>query len=74
MEVKKSPKADLESKKTTNLLIGAIMVLAVLFVGFEWSERDKVVAVDDGIVDVVFEEEMIPITEQEPPKQAPPPP
>ena len=50
------------------------MVLAVLFVGLEWSERDKVVAVDDGIVDVVFEEEMIPITEQEPPKQAPPPP
>ena len=41
MEVKKSPKADLENKKTTNLLIGAIMILAVLFVGFEWSERDK---------------------------------
>ena len=74
MEIKKSPKADLEGKKTSNLLIGAIMVLAVLFVGFEWSERDKKVVTDTGIVDPVFEEEIIPITEQEQPKQAPPPP
>ena len=74
MEVKKSPKADLESKKTTNLLIGAILTLAVLFVGFEWSERDKKVTTDSGIAEVVFEEEIIPITEQEQPKQAPPPP
>ena len=74
MEVKKSPKADLENKKTTNLLVGAIMVLSVLFIGFEWSERDKKVTTDSGIVDVVFEEEIIPITEQEQPKQAPPPP
>ena len=64
MEVKKSPKADLENKKTTNLLVGAILVLAVLFVGFEWSERDKQVTTDSGLVDVVFEEEIIPITEQ----------
>ena len=74
MEIKKSPKADLEGKKTTNLFLGAIMVLAVLFVGFEWSERDRKVVTDSGIVDPVFEEEIIPITEQEQPKQAPPPP
>ena len=64
----------MEGKKTTNLLIGAIMILAILFVGFEWSERDKKVTTDTGIADVVFEEEIIPITEQEQPKQAPPPP
>ena len=74
MEVKKSPQADLEGKKTTNLLIGAIMILAVLFVGFEWSERDKKVMTDSGIQEVMFEEEIIPITEQEQPQQAPPPP
>ena len=74
MEVKKSPQADLEGKKTTNLLIGAIMILAVLFVGFEWSERDKKVMTDSGIEAVLFEEEIIPITEQEQPQQAPPPP
>ena len=74
MEVKKSPKADLENKKTTNLLVGAILTLSVLFVGFEWSERDKKVTTDTGLTEVVFEEEIIPITEQEQPKQAPPPP
>ena len=74
MEVKKSPKADLENKKTTNLLIGAILTLSVLFIRFEWSERDKKVVTDSGIQEVVFEEEIIPITEQEQPKQAPPPP
>ena len=74
MEIKKSPKADLENKKTTNLLVGAIIILAILFVGFEWSERDKQVTTDTGIAEVLFEEEIIPITEQEQPKQAPPPP
>ena len=74
MEVKKSPKADLENKKTSNLLVGAILTLAVLFIGFEWSEREVKVVTDSGITEIVFEEEMIPITEQEPPKQAPPPP
>ena len=74
MEIKKSPKADLENKKTTNLLIGAILTLSVLFIGFEWSERDKQVATDTGLTEIVFEEEIIPITEQEQPKHAPPPP
>ena len=74
MEIKKSPKADLENKKTTNLLIGAILTLSVLFIGFELSERDKQFATDTGLTEIVFEEEIIPITEQEQPKQAPPPP
>ena len=74
MEVKKSPKADLEGKFTTHLLIGAILALAVMFIAFEWSERDKVIAVDTGITEIEFEEEIIPITEQEQPQQAPPPP
>ena len=74
MEIKKSPKEDLENRKTTNLLIGAILTLSVLFIGFEWSERDKQVTTDTGLAEIVFEEEIIPITEQEQPKQAPPPP
>ena len=74
MEVKKSPKADLENKKTSNLLVGVILTLAVLFIGFEWSDREVKVVTESGITEIVFEEEMIPITEQEPPKQAPPPP
>ena len=74
MEVKKSPKADLEGKRSTWLLIGYVFILAVTFIAFEWSERDKKVATDTGIAQVDFEEEIIPITEQEEPKQAPPPP
>ena len=43
MEVKKSPKADLEKGKTMGILMGMIVGLAVLFVGFEWSTRDVMV-------------------------------
>ena len=74
MEIKKSPKADLEGKKTTGLLIGLVLILAAMFVAFAWTTRDVVITADSGIVDVPFEEEMVPITEQEEPKQAPPPP
>ena len=74
MEIKKSPKADLEGKKSTWLLVGLVLTLAVHFVAFEWTERDKKVTTDTGIVEPTFEEEMVPITEQEEPKQAPPPP
>ena len=74
MEVKKSPKADLEGKKSTGLLIGYVLALAVMFIAFEWSERDKVINIDTGLSEVLFEEEMIPITEQEEQKAPPPPP
>lgn len=72
MEIKKSPKADLEGKKTTGLLAGALLILALMFVAFEWTDRDKKVSTDTGIVDVIFDEEIIPVTEQE--QKAPPPP
>lgn len=72
MEVKKSPKADLEGKKSTWMLIGYVIVLAVMFVAFEWTERDKVIDTSQALVDVVFEEEIIPITQQ--PENIPPPP
>ncbi len=73
MEVKKSPKADLEGKKTTSLLLGYVFILTLMFVAFEWTDRDKQVSTDTGITDVVFEEEIVPITEQDQ-KMAPPPP
>lgn len=74
MEIKKSPKADLEGKKSTWVLIGLVLILAAMFVAFEWSERDVQITAGSGIVEASFDEEMIPITEQEEPKQAPPPP
>lgn len=75
MEIKKSPKADLEGKKSTWMLIGYVLILAAVFVAFEWTDRDKQVTTDTGIVEQIVEEEMIPITEEpEEVKQAPPPP
>lgn len=78
MEIKKSPKADLEGKRSTWLLIGYVIVLAIMFVAFEWTERDVKIDMSQAITDLVIEEEMIPITEQEeqivtPPPVAPPP-
>jgi protein TonB len=73
MEVKKSPKADLEGKKSTWLLIGYTCFRSHLLVAISPFESYKHESKDTGITDVVFEEEIIPITEQEQ-KQAPPPP
>ena len=72
MEVKKSPKADLENKKSTWLLVGYVIVLSFMFVAFEWTKRDIKIDTSSAIADIVIEEEMIPITEQ--PEQAAPPP
>ena len=73
MEVKKSPKADLENKKSTWLLIGYVIVLAFMFVSFEWTKRDVKIDMSQAVADLVFEEEIeIPITEQ--PEMATPPP
>ena len=70
MEVKKAPKADLENKKSTWMLIGYVIVLAFMFVAFEWTKRDIKIDTSQAIADVIFEEEIIPITEQ--PEQATP--
>ena len=73
MEVKKSPKADLEGRKSTWLLVGYVVVLAFMFVAFEWTQRDVKIDTSQAVADLVFEEEIIPITEQ-PEQVAPPPP
>ena len=73
MEVKKSPKADLEGKRSTWMLIGYVIVLSIFFIAFEWTERDKVIDTSQAIVEVLFEEEMIPITQIEEIKPPPPP-
>lgn len=73
MEIKKTPKADLENKKSTWMLVGYVVVLAFMFIAFEWTKRDIKVDTSQAITDLYFEEEMVPITEQEE-KVAPPPP
>lgn len=74
MKVKKSPKANLETKKMTWHLMGYVIVLSLMFVAFEWSERDKKIDMSGQVQDIIAEEEMIPITEQQTTPPPPPPP
>lgn len=72
METKKTPKANLENKRPTWLLVGYVTVLAFMFVAFEWT-RDVRVDTSGRITENVFEQDMeIPLTRQ--PEVPPPPP
>ena len=75
MEIKKSPKADLEKGKTLNILMGFVVGLAILFVGFEWGDRDiQVATASDQVADIIAEEEIeITRPENTPPPPPPPP-
>lgn len=74
MEIKKSEQANLENGKTTSLLMGLVVSLAVLYVALEWTQRDKEIDLSDIVVaEVSLEEEMVPITLPEK-KTVPPPP
>ena len=68
MEIKKSPKADLNSKKLTFTLIGLVVSLFIVWRVFEHKSYDKQ-TVDTFARQVeVIEEEMVEITKQEQPK------
>ena len=73
MEIKKTPKADLENKKSTWMLIGYVIVLAFMFIAFEWTKRDIKIDTSQALTDLYFEEEMVPITEGEGKVARPPP-
>ncbi|MCP4552596.1 MAG: energy transducer TonB [Bacteroidetes bacterium] len=74
MDAKKSPKADLETKKVLFIQFGLIIALTIVFFAFEWKSYDKR-ELDLGqreVVDIV--EEIIPLTEQKVKPPPPPPP
>ncbi len=72
-EVKKSPKANLETHKITSIMMGAVVAIAIIFFAFEWSSQPK--DLDESIVvQDVFAEEEIEITRREPAPPPPPPP
>ena len=65
MEVKKTPKADLQNKKTLFREIGLVAVLGILLLAFEWSTSEKQ-DIDQFTQDAVaVEEEIIPITQEQ---------
>lgn len=70
MEIKKTPKADLTNKRALFMEIGLAAVLLVVLVAFEWSSSEKAEMIDLTAQQQVIEEEIIPITQEQP--QAPP--
>ncbi len=74
MELKKSPKASLEDKKIFFLLIGFVMVLSFLYIGFEWTQSDvKVYDVANSEFLVENELDVIQTNQDQPPPPPPPP-
>ncbi len=75
MEVKKSPKANLETKRTIFIQLGLVVALGLVLLGFEYKSYDKI---ELEMVERVVEdipEELVQITKQEvkPPAPKPPP-
>ncbi|MCQ2309018.1 MAG: energy transducer TonB [Bacteroidales bacterium] len=68
MEIKKSPKADLDGKKLTFTLVGLVVSLFIVWRVFEYKSYDKQVAEIFERTTEVIEEEMVEITKQEQPK------
>lgn len=64
MELKKSPKADLESRRSLFLEIGLALSLALVILMFSWSQEEQVVEkIDMGLT--APEQEIIEVTTQE---------
>ena len=74
MEVKKSKRAAIESLRGTWLLMGFVVVLAFMFVSFEWTQHDINVASGSLADEPLFVETLLPITFQEKKLEPPPAP
>jgi periplasmic protein TonB len=74
MKPKKTPKADLESKRSVFMQIGMITAIGLIILAFQWKTYEDqgydlgTLKVDD------IPEEIVPITKQEKPPPPPPPP
>ncbi|MFI3314715.1 MAG: energy transducer TonB [Rikenellaceae bacterium] len=71
MEVKKSPKADLQNKKGIFNLLGLVVSLLLMVYVFSWSQKElsyEEIATEE----VIVEEEIVEITRQEEQKPEPP--
>ncbi len=74
MELKKSPKADLESKRNIFVQIGLVVALGLCLLAFEWTTKVEQAASLGTVAEQEVEDEIIPITRQEEVKPPPPPP
>ncbi len=73
MDVKKSPKADLERNRTIFLMFGLAVALGLVWLMFEWSQKQDKVDEIKYAMDQELEEEAV-ITKRDAPPPPPPPP
>jgi len=69
MKTKKSPKADLEKKKTIFLEIGLIVSLSLILYGFELGSSGKIVNANYGNTVKIIDEDIIPVIPDRPKPQ-----
>ena len=75
MDVKKSPKATLEDKKFLFVLMGLVMVLSLIYIAFEWTDKEVTVyEVIDPDMLAAEEIEIIQTAQELPPPPPPPAP
>lgn len=74
MELKKSPKANLENKTNTFWLVGLVLALGITLLAFEWTTKPTKIEGLGEIQTQEVEEEIIPITREHQVKPPPPPP
>ena len=74
MEVKKSPKADLENKRNMFLLLGLVVALGLSLAAFEYKTSPKKTESLGQVQMQEIEEEIIPITREQQVQPPPPPP
>ena len=72
MEIKKSPKANLEDKRLTFVFMGLIVALAILYTAFEWTQRE--ITVHEVVNEDFLVEEEIQIDQTFQEETPPPPP
>ena len=66
METKKTSRADLESRRAQGFLLGLVFVLALMFVGFEYSiVEDDSDADIEGLEDFLRDVELAPVVEEQ---------
>ena len=74
MELKKTDQADLEKRRGIFLQIGLVISLALILIAFEWTGRSNSSSDIGEIAELDVDEEIIPITRQQPEQPPPPPP
>lgn len=74
MELKKTPKADLENKRNIFVQLGLVISLGIVLTAFNINDKVKSASSLGDLVEQEIEDEVIPITRQEEVKPPPPPP